>query len=490
MSDSLTQQVGSAMVWKTLQLGGVKVIFLVRTIILARLLIPDDFGLLAVSLVAVGFLMTVTNLGMAPALVQHISPNEQQYNTAWTIGVLRASLIAFIVFLTAPLIADLFAEPRAVDLIKVMALRPVLEAAASIKIAELTRNLRFRTLAFVYLPETLVNTIISIALAPFIGVWALVAGFLAGMLVFILMSYILAPHRPKLTLDITSTLPLIKFGRWILLTGIIVSLGGSLLQMVISRKLGVAELGLYYLAAKLAFIPNEVSRGVVGAVAFPLYARLQTNAHKILRVFRAILQSVSALIIPVCLFIIVLAPSLVANVLGSKWEGTVPLIQLLALVNIIGLFGDLAVPILKGMGRPHQLVVIELIQSVLLIALIWGLTDNFGVLGAPIAWLIAVGSSQLVSFFFIQSLLSNPFSGMAIPFFLITAISCFGSLAAWVVSTLMPGLFGLVVATLLGLAIVGILLWVADRGLALGLRQNLDLVFPQLTHLVGKVPVE
>jgi teichuronic acid exporter len=422
--------------------------------------------------------------------VQHISPNEQQYNTAWTIGVLRASLIAFIVFLTAPLIADLFAEPRAVDLIKVMALRPVLEAAASIKIAELTRNLRFRTLAFVYLPETLVNTIISIALAPFIGVWALVAGFLAGMLVFILMSYILAPHRPKLTLDITSTLPLIKFGRWILLTGIIVSLGGSLLQMVISRKLGVAELGLYYLAAKLAFIPNEVSRGVVGAVAFPLYARLQTNAHKILRVFRAILQSVSALIIPVCLFIIVLAPSLVANVLGSKWEGTVPLIQLLALVNIIGLFGDLAVPILKGMGRPHQLVVIELIQSVLLIALIWGLTDNFGVLGAPIAWLIAVGSSQLVSFFFIQSLLSNPFSGMAIPFFLITAISCFGSLAAWVVSTLMPGLFGLVVATLLGLAIVGILLWVADRGLALGLRQNLDLVFPQLTHLVGKVPVE
>jgi lipopolysaccharide exporter len=490
MSDSLTQKAGSALVWKIIQLGGVKIIFLVRTIVLARLLIPDDFGLLAVSLVAVGFLMTVTNLGMIPALVQHISPNEQQYNTAWTIGILRASLIAFIVFLTAPLIADLFAEPRAVDLIRVMALRPVLEAAASIKLAELTRNLRFRTLALVYLPETLANTIISIVLAPFIGVWALVAGFLAGMLVFVLMSYIQAPHRPRLILDITSTLPLIKFGRWILLTGIIVSLGGSLLQMVISRKLGVAELGLYYLAAKLAFIPYEVSSEVVGAVAFPLYARLQTDAEKVLKVFRAILLSVSTLLIPVCFFIIVLAPSLVTNVLGSKWEGTVPLIQLLALVNIIGLLGDMAVPILKGMGRPHQLVVIELIQSALLISLIWTLTDSFGVLGAPIAWLIAVGSSQIVSFFFVQRLLSKPFSGMSLPLFLITAISCFGSFAAWVVSTLMPGLLGLVTASLLGFIIVVMLLWVADRGSALGLRRNFDLVFPQLTHLVSKVPVE
>jgi O-antigen/teichoic acid export membrane protein len=490
MSDSLTQQAGSALVWKVLQLGGVKVIFLVRTIVLARLLIPDDFGLLAVSLVAVGFLMTVTNLGMVPALVQHISPNEQQYNTAWTIGILRASLIAFIVFLTAPLIADLFAEPRAVDLIRVMALRPVLEAAASIKVAELTRNLRFRTLALVYLPETLANTIISIVLAPFIGVWALVAGFLAGMLVFVLMSYILAPHRPKLILDVTSTLPLIKFGRWILLTGIIVSLGGSLLQMVISRKLGVAELGLYYLAAKLAFIPYEVSSEVVGAVAFPLYARLQTNAYKVLRVFRAILLSVSALLIPTCFLMIVLAPSLVANVLGSKWEGTVPLIQLLALVNIIGLLGDMAIPILKGMGRPHQLVVIELIQSVLLIALIWKLIDHFGLLGAPLAWLAAVGSSQLVSLYFIQRLLSKPLSGLFVPLLIISVVSCFGSLAAWGLSNVISGLLGLVTATLLGLSIVGVLLWVADRGLALGLRRNLDMAFPQLTHLVGKVPVE
>jgi O-antigen/teichoic acid export membrane protein len=150
----------------------------------------------------------------------------------------------------------------------------------------------------------------------------------------------------------------------------------------------------------------------------------------------------------------------------------------------------MAIPILKGMGRPHQLVVIELIQSVLLIALIWKLIDHFGLLGAPLAWLAAVGSSQLVSLYFIQRLLSKPLSGLFVPLLIISVVSCFGSLAAWGLSNVISGLLGLVTATLLGLSIVGVLLWVADRGLALGLRRNLDMAFPQLTHLVGKVPVE
>jgi teichuronic acid exporter len=429
----------------------------------------------------------VTNLGMVPALVQHISPNEQQYNTAWTIGILRASLIAFIVFLTAPLIADLFAEPRAVDLIRVMALRPVLEAAASIKLADLTRSLRFQPLAFVYLPESLTNMIVSIILAPFFGVWALVVGFLAGMVVFILMSYIMAPHPPKLLWDINSTLPLIKFGRWILLVGIIATLGSSLLQMVISRKLGVMELGLYYLAAKLAFIPYEVSSEVVGSVAFPIYARLQTDAEKVFRLFRAILLTVSAILIPTCFLMIVLAPSLVTNVLGSKWEGTVTLIQLLALVNIIGLFGDMTIPILKGVGLPHHQVAIELIQTTLLVASIWVLIDQFGVLGAPMAWLISVGSAQLVSFYFIKRLFSKPFSGMVKPLLIITTVSCFGGMVAWLLSYVIPGLFGLVISIFAGLVLIGGILWLADQGMALGIRQDINLVFPQVSRIIRMV---
>ena len=490
MTALLARQTGSAMFWKSFQLGGVKLIFLARTLILARLLLPEDFGLLAISLIAVDVLLSVTNLGMIPALVQQVEPDERQYNVAWSAGVTRAVLISAIVFLAAPLIASLFAEPRAAILIRVMALRPLLDAAASIKVAELTRNLRFRTLTFLYLPEALANTVVSIALAPRFGVWALVAGTLAGPLVYVVMSYVMAPHRPRFNLDAGAAQALIRFGRWIFLMGIIAVSGSAMLQVVISRELGATELGLYYLAGKLAFIPAEISAEVVGAVAFPLYSRLQTETRQIARAFRAILITVAALLLPLCALMIALAPALVEHVLGARWEGTVLLIQLLALVNVIGLFGDTVSPLLKGLGQPYKLVVIEIVQSTLLIGLIWGLTGRFGVLGAPLAWLAAVGSSQLLSALFLRRLLPQPFAGLGRSLLAILAVCTLGGLLAWGLANVMPGLLGFIVAGLLGTLSIATLLLVLDRAFAFGWLRDFSIAFPQAALFAGRGPVE
>lgn len=478
------------MFWKSFQLGSVKVIFLARTLVLARLLLPEDFGLLALSLIAFDFLTSVTNLGMIPALVQYLDPDERQYNVAWSINITRAILISTTVFLAAPLIASLFAEPRAAILIRAMALRPILDAAASVKIAELTRRLRFRTLTFLYLPEALANTLVSILLAPFFGVWALVAGTLAGPLIYGLMSYVMAPHRPRFVLDSSAAQALIRFGRWIFLMSIISVSGRSILQVVISRELGATELGLYYLAGKLAFIPAEISSEVVGAVAFPLYSRLQTERRQIARAFRAIFTTVSALLFPICALMIALAPALVEHVLGARWEGTTHLIQLLALVNVVGLFGDTVGPLLKGMGQPYKLVIIEALQSALLIGLIWKLTGRFGVLGAPLAWLAAVGSSQLLSALFIRHLLPQPFAGLGRSLVTILAVCALGGGVAWGLTTAVPGLLGLVVAGGLGAALIGGALFLLDRTFAFGWIRDLSLAFPQVAVFAGHNPVE
>lgn len=473
------------MFWKAFQLGGVKVVFLARTLILARLLVPDDFGLLAISLIAVNFLTSVTNLGMVPALVQHHDPDERQYNTAWSIGVMRAFLIAVVVIVAAPFLADIFDEPRAAILIRVMALRPVLNATASIKVAELTRELRFKNLTFLYLPEALANTIVSIVLAPFFGVWALVAGTLAGPLAYVFISYLVAPHRPRFALDSSAARPLIRFGRWIFLIGIIAVSGSSIIQAVISRRLGTVELGLYFLAANLAFIPAEISAEVVGAVAFPLYSRLKAETRQVDRAFRAIFTTVSALLFPICALIIALAPALVDSVLGSRWEGTVPLIQLLALVNVLGLFGDSVAPLLKGLGQPYKLVVIELLQSTLLVGLIWGLTGRYGVLGAPLAWLAAVGSSQFISALFLRQVLPRPFSGLGRPLLTILTVCAMGGFLAWSATNLIPGLPGFIAGASLGPLSIGLALLILDRNFELGLIRDLSLAFPQVATLVG-----
>lgn len=468
------------MMWKGVQMVSIKLIFLLRTIVLARLLVPDDFGLLAISLVAVEFLMVITNLGMIPALVQKPESEEAHYNAAWTAGMVRGLFVTTAVFFAAPFIANLFQEPRALPLIQAVALRPTLEAAASIKLAKLTRDLHFRTLTVARLADAITNTTLSIVLAPVWGVWALIVGSLAGPLVYTGMSYWLAPHRPRISFDWTAIRPLIRFGRWIFFTGVIAMAGRTAMQMILSRQLGVAELGLYFLAAKLAFLPTDVSEEVVNSVAFPLYANLQDNAPQLARAYRAILVAMIALVFPVCVLLFTLTPALVTYVLGPRWSETAPLIRVLALVNIVGLVGQTVVPILNGTGRPYRVMLVECWQSSLLIVLVSPLIARFGVLGAALVWLPAVGAAQVICIIYARQVLTKPYQGMARPSLTIALVSLVGGLIAWGIITAWPGLAGLVLAGATAGLVVLLLLWLADRALHLGLQTNLVLAFPPL----------
>ena len=180
MSDRSLKLAGNALIWKSIQLVGVKIIFLFRLVVLARLLSPDDFGLMAIAVTAIGFMLSLTNFGMIPALIQGEDVSEQHYNAAWTVRVSRALLVSLAVFALAPAIAALFNEPRSADIIRVLAIRPVLDGLASIKIAKMNRDMRFRPLAILGVSQALVNTVIAVVLASTYGVWALVAGTLAG----------------------------------------------------------------------------------------------------------------------------------------------------------------------------------------------------------------------------------------------------------------------------------------------------------------------
>ncbi|MFO7652757.1 MAG: lipopolysaccharide biosynthesis protein [Candidatus Krumholzibacteriia bacterium] len=483
MNAPLAPQIGSAMFWRALQLGGARGILLVRTLILARLLVPGDFGLLAIAVVAVDFLIAITDLGMVPALVQRPGADRRHYDAAWTVGVLRALLIAAVVFAAAPGIAALFAEPRAADLIRVLALRPLIESAASIRIAELTRGLRFRAIAFIRLPDAVVNTAVAIALANTFGVWALVIGTLAGQVAFLAMSYILAPYRPRLSFDRAAAGSLIRFGRWIFLTGLIAIAGSSVLQIVISRRLGAVELGLYFLAARLAHLPLEVSTEVVGAVAFPLYASLQEDLRQAERAFRSLLAGMAALLVPVCAVLIALAPSLVENVLGDRWLGTAPLIRLLALTTVIGLLGESVVPIFKGLGQPARIMVLEIIQSTVLVTLAWFMAGAHGITGAVLAWVPAAGLAQIMSVVYIRRTFPRPFAGLGGPLGSIVLVSLGGAAVALAVDTRLPGLGGFLVAGVAAATVMAAALWYLDRRFRFGLAADLVRAFPQLAGL-------
>jgi O-antigen/teichoic acid export membrane protein len=480
---SFARQTGSAVTWQTLQLVGVNAVHVMRLAVLAHLLSPDDFGLLAMGIVSVELLLQATDLGMMAALVQRGPATDSNYDAAWTIGVIRGVCLSALLFVMAPLAGIVFQAPRAPEVVRALAIRPILQAAASIRMADLVRTLDFRAIMLLKLCEAVTIAVVSVVLARPLGVWGLIAGTLAGPVVATVMSYGLAPYRPRLTLDRRSVRPLIGFGRWVFLTSIFAAVGNLILQAAISRELGAEQLGLYFMAARLVYLPLEVLGEVVGTVAFPLYARLQSNVEEATAVFRRLLIASSAVGYPSLAVIIAFAPSLDA-VLGSAWTGTSGIIRILAVSAVVGLVGDLAVPVYKGFGRPQFVTALELVQSTLVTVLVWPCVTHYGVVGAAVAWLPAALASQLLNLRLLSIVLRRPLDGLPQPLVAVGAISIVAAGIAAAVTQLLSGMLGLVVAAAMSIGVTAVLLVRVDRRLNLGLGRILVDVFRVDTRIL------
>lgn len=481
---------GNAMVWKLVQMGGVKVIYMIRLFVLAILLTPADFGLVAIATSATGFLLGLTNVGVIPAVVQAKEMDDEKYAAAWTFDVSRSFIVAALTVIFAPLIADIFAEPLAVPIIQALALRPLIESLTSIKVAALNRNLTFRPLAYLRIVEAIFNTTIPIALAKFVGVWALVFGPIGGALAMVVTSYFLAPYRPQLSFNWKAVKPLMNFGGWILVTGLVAMAGSYGLRIAISRQLGAEGLGLYFIAVQLAYLPNEVASEAVGAVAFPLFARLQSSLTQATRAFRALFSGLAAVLYPVCALLIVLAPTLVHDVLGPEWAGTEEVIRVLSLVVMIGIFGEVAVSVFKGFGQPYRITLLEVVQSSVTISLVWFLTSRVGLVGAALAWVPAILLSQGLSARFLLSILDQPFRGLMAPLAAVITATLVCVAVAMTAIYVIPGVIGLMIAAVLGTMATVAFLWFADRRFDLGFANDLALVFPQFASFFGIPRVE
>jgi O-antigen/teichoic acid export membrane protein len=232
-------------------------------------------------------------------------------------------------------------------------------------------------------------------------------------------------------------------------------------------------------------MPTDVANQIVGAVAFPFYSRLQKNVQEVTLAFKSILISVAVLLLPISLLMIAIAPTLINDVFGPDWKGTVGIIRVLLVVNIFDVLGETIAPILNGTGHPNKILVIETIQSIILMLGVSSLISSYGAVGAALAWLPATVSSQVMGLFFLRRILNKPFSGMFIPFISIGLVSLIGSLLAVGIDLLLPGWIGLVLATTVGILVIGGLLWILERKFAIGLSYGFQQAYPPLASWLG-----
>jgi PST family polysaccharide transporter len=474
------RRAGRALIWNGVQKVLSKALYLLGTLVLGRLLTPQDFGLVAIAAVAVTTAMGATETGMTTAIVQSRDRDAAHYDLAWTVNVLRGALVCGALLLAAPLIARLFEDPRAVLPIRLLAAVPLIASIASPRLADLIRELNFSRLALIGIGTVLVELGVAVALARSMGGLAIISGKIAGAAMLTASSFVVAPYRPRFRLRHSAGQHLIAFGRWIFAIAILGVTSDLILKVLISTRLGVAPLGLFSLADKLAETPNQLANEAVGSVAMPLYAQLRQDRPRLTAALRSHVIALMCFLLPATALLVALAGPLEQHVLGPAWAGTSPMVVLLAVGYLFELLFQAIVPLLTATGAVPRLFLVDVLQYIVLIGGMALLSGPFGLVAAGIARILA-SLVVVVAGIWVAPPIFAPIAGplMRSGTVLATLAACAGAVA-WLIAQWLPEAAGVVAGAAAGGALFLAAAWLSDAALKIGIRDCLGAFFPIL----------
>lgn len=479
------KRAGRALLWKGAQLGTTKGLYLIGTLVLGRLLTPNDFGLVAIATVAITTVMTATETGMTNALVQATKRDREHFDVAWTIGLLRGSFLCAALYFAAPLVAQAFGDQRAAALVRMMSLLPFLNSINSPRMAELMRELKFSRLASVAIAAVLVEIGLAVATAASLGGAAIILGKLAGATTTAIASYIVAPYKPRFRPNYASARQLIAFGRWLFAIGLTSVIADFFVKALVARRLAVAGLGLFALSDRLAETPYAMANESIGAVAFPLFARLKEDPARLEAAVQAHLTGLMFLLLPATALVIGLAPSLEQRVLGPAWVGASPLIALLTLGYACEVSFNVTYYLLQALGWGARLFAAELTQYVTLITAVSFLAGPLGLIGIGAARILTACVVAVAGYLAAPPMFGTILGRTLRTAFALIVFSALAGTAAWWGAFLVPGTVGVVAGLVAGAASYFILVLAADRPAKLGVRDALALFFPILGRSPG-----
>jgi PST family polysaccharide transporter len=355
---------------------------LVSTVILARLLAKDDFGVAAYALTLMALFGAVPTLGLGPALIYH-ADDERFKSTGFWIGLAAGLAGTLIVWMLAPFSEHLFGDPRAIGVTRGMGLIFPIEALSNVHGALLRKHLAFRSSVAPELTRSLVKGVASIALAVGgFGAWALIGGTLAGALAAIPVYWIVLPWRPRLLFDRGAAAALIPFGGNLAAVNTLGAAVRNLDYVIVGRVLGATALGTYTLAFRLPDLLIRNLVAVLGQVLLPIYAKLRDERSEVGAAFATTSNYIVAVTAPMAVGLSLLAKPVVIAAFSAKWLDVVPVVPPICLyalfVSVSFNIGDLY----KALGRPDVLKRLALVRLVLAAPALWA---GATVVGTPAA---------------------------------------------------------------------------------------------------------
>jgi lipopolysaccharide exporter len=437
---------------------------LISTLVLARLLIPADFGLVAMAMSVIALIELATAFGFELALIQRQSLTNEHYDTAWTLNVMLGTSCAVVTAILAYPAALFFNEPRLVLVMAVLAGSWAVQSFENIGVVDFRRNLQFwREFRFLT-SKKLVAFVTTVSLGLLLqSYWALVAGTVVGRATGVFLSYRMHPYRPRFSL--AARRDLFSFSGWLFVTNVLNFIENRLAHFVVGRLHGPAALGLYTVGSEVACLPSSELIGPINRAVFPGYSRLTGNLAELRQGFVNVIAVIAIVAAPASIGVAAIAESLVRTLFGEKWIEAVGLIQILALNGGIQALASNHYSAYLALGRTRLQPIVGAVHVAVLIPSMLLLSRWWGVIGAAYAELGASIVSIAVSYALLLRVLKLPARAyVTVIWRPVFAAAVMGFSVDWAVreisarfTSLLP-VFQLAVAIALGIAVYGLVL--------------------------------
>ena len=385
-----SERVVHAGFWAFALLGLEQLVILCRLFVLAVLLLPRDFGLFGMALLAMFAVDTMSKTGFEQALIHKQEEDTAYLDVAWTVLLIRGLALAFLFFWVAPWMAGFFGEPAATPLMRALSISFVLQGFTNIGVVNFQKKLEFHKEFAFRFSGILADMVVAIVAAYLLrSPWAFVLGMVAGDLTRLWASYFIQPFRPRLRFAIREAKELFDYGMWMLFVGMTVFVGQNGASVAIGKIVGATALGYFQMANR---VPNVVVRrlGVsISDVAFPAYAELQGSADLLRTAYQRIAGVSAIVVIPAAVGIVCVGHDFTRICLGPKWMPMVPALIILTVASLVFSIVWTGRPAFMGHGRPQVVFHMQVATAATIFVSIYPLCALWGINGAALAMVLS-----------------------------------------------------------------------------------------------------
>lgn len=424
---SIKKDTVSGIAWSFFERISVQGVHFLIGILLARLLMPSDFGTVAMVSVFYTVSKAIINSGFHNALIRKEKRSNEDYCTVFIFNVCMSSLFYVILFFAAPWVADFFDTPILCSILRVQSICLIIDSLGTIQVTRLTIHLNFKGLAKRATIASVISGLIGVSMAFLgFGLWALVAESITSSLLNMLLVWFYSNWRPSLIFSVKSFKDMFAFGWKLLVTGLINTIYSNLTPLIIGKFYTKADLGEYMRGTRFARFPCEMFTLSLKRVTYPLLAKLQSDTEKMISVYRKYVCSMSMCVFFGCTLLAAVARPFILFLLTEKWEASIIYLQIYVFSCMFDHISAINLNLLKVVGRSDIFLKLEIIKKVISLAILLAAIP-FGVVGICVSKVIFTQIGLVINTYYTGKLFNlgyieqfKDYSG----FFMYSVIAC------------------------------------------------------------------